>query len=317
MVEFSGRQCSAGVVAITGASGFVGAFLCQNLESAGFKVVRITRRGGGDSRAVGDIGFNPDWDSCLKGVDTVVHCAAIAHQPLGDTPEQKDYLHRVNCRAVKDLADACIRSGVSRLLFLSSVKVYGESTSLRPPFHESDQRLPEDDYGRSKFHAERTLEHFGESELDVCSLRLPLVYGVGAKANFRRLQRLAEAGFPLPLASIDNRRSLLSLLNLGSVVRGLLNLKAWPFNALNVADPSPVSVSDLVRWLAVASGTEARLFPFPVQVMRWMGALASRGDMVERIVGDLEVSTELLRTELPEIRLMSTQLCIQEIFSGQ
>lgn len=296
-----------GLIAVTGASGFVGAHLCRQLEAARLPVIGITRDGAAGTRCIGDLAGTPNWGECLTGVSTVVHCAALAHQPLGNDAQQRALIYRVNHEAVVELARACVAAGVKRLVFLSTVKVYGESSSSRAPFSEDDVLAPEDDYGRSKVLAEAALAEFSSDDLEIIVLRLPLVYGSGVKANFQKLQRLASSGLPLPFACIRNRRSLLSNDNLVMVVVGLLKQASWSAQVLNVADPEPASVPDLVRWLALAGGARARLIPVPVWCMRGMAALLGRKDTVERLVGDLEISTTRLAVQLPELELGSTE----------
>lgn len=305
---------SGRLVAVTGASGFVGSYLLSHLRDAALPVVGITRDGVGGTRAVGDLALEPRWHDCLKGVGTVVHCAAVAHKPLGDSDEARSQVNRVNFDAVKRLGEACLASGVKRLLFLSTVKVYGESTSGRSPFAEGDALDPEDDYGASKARAEAALKELIDQGLEVCCLRLPLVYGPGAKANFRRLQTLATTPIPLPLGAIKNRRSVLALSNLAEVVAGMLALDEWPVTELNVADPEPVSVPDLVRMLAYAQGNRAWLFPVPVWLLRSVAGLFGRQAMLERVAGSLEVSTARCADVLPQTHLDSTHLCVQRLY---
>lgn len=296
------------MIAVTGASGFIGAYLCQRLEASGIPVVGITRDGAEGTRCLGDLASTPDWAGCLQGIHTVIHCAALAHRVLQGDERQRSLIHQVNHQAVADLAQACIDIGVKRLLFLSSVKVYGESSSGRTPYSEKDQLRPEDDYGLSKALAEAALTEVAmTSNLEIGILRLPLVYGPGVKANFRKLQKLALSGLPLPLGSIHNRRSFLSVTNLGNVVTAILTRASWSFHALNVADPGPVSVADLVRWLAQAGGKRARFVPVPVGFLRRLAAVTGCNHLIEPLVGDLEISTDRLAAFLPEIRLRSVQ----------
>ena len=297
-------------IAITGASGFIGNHLLRELKAAGQPVLGITRSGSNDTRAVGDLGGQPQWDKSLQGVDTVIHCAAVAHKPLTDDAREIEYLYRVNVKAVESLAEACLRLGVRRLIFLSSVKVYGESTSERSPFKETDPLAPEDHYGLTKQQAEAIVDGYADQGLQVCSLRLPLVYGAGAKANFLKLKKLALSGLPLPLASITNRRSLLSLQNLTVVLNELLAEQNWPYRYINVADPEPISVPDLVRLIAQTEGRKSRLFPMPVPLLYLAAKLASRQSIVERLAGDLEMDTSLIRQALPSAKLESTSSCL-------
>jgi len=297
-------------IAITGASGFIGRHLLRELKAAGLPVFGITRSGSGDTRAVGDLGDKPHWKKCLQGVETVVHCAAVAHRPLTDDAKELEYLYRVNVTAVQTLADTCLKMGVRRLIFLSSVKVYGESTSERPPFKETDSLAPEDHYGHSKQQAETILDGYADRGLQVCSLRLPLVYGPDAKANFLKLKKLALSGLPLPLGAITNHRSLLGVQNLNATIEELLLRPDWPYQKLNVADPDPISVPNLVRLVAQSQGKKSRLFPVPVSILRLGAKLIGYTNIIDRLAGDLVMDTSRLYQTLPSANLVNTEFCL-------
>src|SRR5258708_38443459 len=121
--------------------------------------------------------------------------------------------HRVNGEGSENLARQAALAGVRRFMFLSSVKVNGEVSAQRA-FVESDPVMPVDAYGASKAEAERRLRDISsETGMEVVVVRPPLVYGPGVGANFLRLLRIVDAGWPLPLALVRNRRSLVYIGN--------------------------------------------------------------------------------------------------------
>ncbi|SFM82366.1 NAD-dependent epimerase/dehydratase family protein [Marinobacter pelagius] len=301
------------MIAVTGATGFIGRFLVQSLTASGFQVRVFARKAcrGMDSYGYGDLADSPNWNDALSDVEAVIHCAAVAHQPLNNDPSLRDRIYRVNRDAVRSLADACVDQKVGRLIFLSSVKVYGESSPCGQPFRESDPLSPCDDYGLSKHQAEEILREFSGRDLEVCALRLPLVYGPGSKANFRKLQKLAMSPLPIPLASVHNRRSFLALVNLAAVIKALLDLESWPFFELNVADPQAVSVPQLITHLAEANGRRVWLLPVPVSVLTFIGRLIGAEGAVEKLTGNMEIGVNLLEQVLPELRLLSTEQAVK------
>src|SRR5690606_33743791 len=130
------------------------------------------------------------------------------------SPDPLAEYRRIKVAVTRKLAQQAARSGVRRFVFLSSLKVNGESTTSRP-FSEHDEPRPEDAYGISKREAEDVLRTIGsETGMEIVILRPPLVYGPGVKGNFLRLLNAVAKGVPLPLASIDNRRSLVYVGNL-------------------------------------------------------------------------------------------------------
>lgn len=296
-----------GTIAITGANGFIGQYLTSSLAEHGVKVQGITRAGDTSRgyHALGPLDSNPAWEQCLNQVETVIHCAAMAHRPMCD--RDLAMLYKVNRDAVADLAKTSMRCGVRRIIFLSSAKVYGEASDAGFPFHEADSPHPQDHYGESKLQAEAQLKACLDDQVEVCSLRLPLVYGPGVKANFQRLQRLAATGLPLPFAGTNNARSLLSLENLSRTILALMEMRSWPGACLNVADPDPISTPELLIALGEAQDKTVRLFPCPEGFLVWLGKALGRGETISKLIDSLELDTSSLKAWFPELQLLSTR----------
>ena len=219
-------------VAVTGASGFVGRALCKALAVAGHEVLGVDLRRDGFPRA-----------------EAVVHLAAIAHR-AASAPE----LERVNVALARQVGVLAAAQGAS-LVFLSSVKVHGEASTVA--FSENSPMAPQDAYGASKARAEEALR--GLPGLRLAVLRPPLVYGPGVKANFLALMKAISRGWPLPLASVRNARSLVYVGNLVDAILGCLGRDA----TFLVSDGAPVSTPGLCGEIGRALGRPARLFPFP------------------------------------------------------
>ncbi|MBR9886051.1 MAG: hypothetical protein GYB21_21360 [Oceanospirillales bacterium] len=83
-------------------------------------------------------------------------------------------------------------------------------------------------------------------------------------------------------------------------------MHSWPHTALNVADPTPVSTPQLIRYLGAAFGKRPLLLPFPVTLMRLLAVLVGRGSDVERLTGSLELSVGRLKS-LQSVSLLSTR----------
>jgi nucleoside-diphosphate-sugar epimerase len=203
----------------------------------------------------------------LEGCDAVVHLANIAH-----TAASPRELHRVNVEGTLAQAQAAARAGARRFVYLSSAKA----------------EHPADAYGHAKRLAEQGL--LGQRELEPVILRPPLVYGPRVKANFLALMRALDRGWPLPLASIRNGRSLLYVGNLVDAIRCCLE-GAVVRKTYAVTDGAPVSTPELCRALARALGRPARLFPFPPRLLGLAPGLRS-------LVDSLDVDDRALREEL-------------------
>jgi nucleoside-diphosphate-sugar epimerase len=218
----------------------------------------------------------------LRGADTVVHLAAIAHR-RGVTPEE---IRRVNVGLTEEIANAAARAG-ARLIFMSSVKVHGECSAQ--PFHESSAIAPQDDYAASKANAEALLRATPGLRLTV--LRPPLVYGPAVKANFLALIDAIARGIPLPLASIKNRRSLIYVGNLVDAVLQCIAQPAAIGRTYLVSDADAVSIGELCMKLGTALGRGARLFAFPV-------ALLELFPPARKLTRSLEVDTTAITGDL-------------------
>ncbi len=287
-------------VLVTGANGFVGNALCEALIASARRVrraVRVARPGLSDAVATGDIGPDTDWRPALEGVGSVVHLAArthVLHETAADA--QAEY-RRINVEGTRRLAQMAAQAGVRRLVFMSSIKVNGEATER--PFTERDVPRPEDAYGRSKWETEQALAQVtAETGLEVAVLRPPLVYGPGVKGNFLRLMDVVARGTPLPLGSIENRRSLVYVGNLVDAIVKALDAPGAAGRTYLVSDGEDVSTPDLVRALAQALGVRPRLLPCPPALLQFGAALAGKRAELARLTGSLQVDSAALRREL-------------------
>ena len=252
---------------------------------------------GADQAAVGDIDGRTDWSEALAGIDSVVHLAARVHV-MNPAARDKAAFEQTNIRGTERLARAAAAAGVRRFIYLSSIKVNGESTGLQP-FRADDAPQPQDDYARSKLEAERCLLAVAAaSGMAASIIRPPLVYGPGVRANFLRLLSLAYSGLPIPLGSIVNARCMVSVWNLCDLICALL-LRDQPVGGVFlVADGDGVSTAELVRRLAHLMRRPARLFAMPAGALRAVAALAGRSAELDRLCNSLVIDMGQTRSRL-------------------
>ena len=256
-------------VLVTGASGFVGSALVPALAARGHEV-RALRRG----------------EELPEGFEALVHLANIAH---GSAPAGE--LEKVNVEGTRALARQAAARGIRRFVYLSSIKASGEWTGTRP-FDGSEAPAPEDAYGRSKLAAERALAEVGAStKLETVVLRPPLVYGPGVKANFLALLRAVARGWPLPLASVRNARSLVYVGNLVDAIARCIEEPRAAGRTYVVSDGAPCSIPELCRAIGAALGRPARLVPFPAALLRLAPPLLP-------LLRDLAIDDARMRDEL-------------------
>lgn len=263
-------------IAVTGAGGFVGSALTQMLAGEGHDVLPLSR--------------NELSDSDFSSVETVVHCAALAHRTGAERPDA-DAFDAVNHRLAVELATKAKAAGVKRFVFVSTIyTIVGNPSPLTP-----DMPLkPRDDYGRAKARAEADLREINGIEIVIA--RPVLVYGPGARANLKALIKLCNSGLPLPFGLANNRRSFVSLEN---VARALTFLSVAPAQKVagrvfHLAEPQPRSTKELVTKLRAALGKPLRLVPVPPVFMRLLLSAAGKSGLYDQLYGDLVADSSSL-----------------------
>lgn len=291
-----------GHVLVTGANGFVGKAVLSNiLHQEGMTAVGSVRSPTAETGPlplvhVEELGRHTDWSRALSGATAVVHCAARVHlmHETSNTANALAEYRRVNVDGTLNLAHQARQAGVSRFVFVSSVKVNGEATVIGRPFRASDPPAPKDAYGESKHEAEVRLGELARrAGMDYVIVRPPLVYGPGVKANFATLMRWLEHGIPLPLGCVrHNRRSYVALDNLVSLLVTCVAHPAAVNQTFLVSDGEDLSTTDLLRRLARAQGIAARLLPVPVSLLQAGANFLGKRDIAQRLLGDLQVDIE-------------------------
>lgn len=292
---------------VTGANGFVGQALSNALISNGLplrRAMRIVLEQEGrvdrpsETVRVDSLGPNTDWSQALKDADCIIHLAARTHVMREESPDAFAAYRAVNVAGTEKLARDAAAQGVRRLVFLSSVKVNGERTP-DGPCTEDDMPRPEDAYGISKWEAEQALWKIAaDTGLEVVVLRAPLVYGAGVKGNFLRLMSMVARGWPLPLASVHNKRSLVYLGNLVDALIAAAQSPAAAGHTYLVSDGEDMSTPELIRGIAKALDVPPRLFALPVPLLRAGCSLIGRGAEAARLTDSLQVDTSRIRREL-------------------
>lgn len=232
----------------------------------------------------------PQWSFPLANVDTVIHTAARVHILRDDALDPVESYRRLNIDSTMALAEQSAQAGVRRFIFISSVKVNGESTSIDTAFHADDPASPEDLYARSKYEMEQLLLQLAErSSMEVVIIRPPLIYGPGVKANFLKMMKWLDTGIPLPLAKVHNERSLVGLDNLIDFI----DVCIWHQQAANqiflVSDGVDFSTPQLLRRLARLMQRRLILLPVPESILSATATLLGQKDAYERLCNSLKV----------------------------
>lgn len=291
-------------VLVTGASGFVGRPLCEEMLRQKLQIVasvnsRCSFPFGVDLADVGAITGQTNWTDVLYDVNAVIHLAARVHVMHDADIDPLAKFRAVNVEGTLKLARQAAEAGVQRFIFLSSIKVNGEQTLSEKQFTELDSPAPQDAYAITKWEAEQGLLKIAQkSRMEVVIIRPPLVYGPGVKANFLTMMRWLHKRIPLPLGAIHNQRSLVALDNLVDLIITCLDHPAAANQVFLAGDGEDLSTPELLRRLGLVMGKPARLLPVPVALLQAGAALLGRRDMAQRLCESLQVDISKARNLL-------------------
>ena len=285
-------------IIVTGATGFVGRALLERLLKDGHEVSAIVRQPVElpvPTHVVGDIDSTTEWRGALEDADCVVHLAARVHRLNDRTTDPLRAYQETNTRGTLRLAQSAEDAGARRFVFLSTAKVLGESS---PPggFNDASVPSPQDPYSISKWEAEQTLHDLCEgSGMALCVLRPPLVYGPEVRANFLRLLRWVDRGYPLPFGAVRNRRSLIALGNLVDAIAICTTHPAAAGETFLVSDGEDLSTPDLIRRLAMELHKPDRLISVPPTLLRMVGSVTGRSAEIDRLLSDFHIDSARIR----------------------
>lgn len=276
------------MIAVTGASGWVGHEVCRWLESQHHVVRRFVRKPNSAAEIALDLAvdrFPSDVVAALVGCEAVVHCAAHVHRREESDEAQARFL-QINTRGTARLLAACREAGVARFVLVGTSAVYDWSANR--PMAENDVLAPVTAYARSKFEAEALV---GGADIDGRIARLATVYGNGDRANFARLAvALRRRRFLLPGAG-QTRKSVLEVKQAGEVLGRLALLPALRDRIVNVAAPCVPTLHEICDALSAACGVKPpRRAPLPL-----LRIAARVGDGLARIAGHAPLTSDVLR----------------------
>jgi len=291
---------------VTGANGFIGHALCEQASGLGFRVQAATRNpckflgqvknvlipSFGKQAAQENLGKS-NFCELLQGVDVVIHLAARVHVMKETVVDALGAYRDINVQGTLELARAAAAAGVHRFIYLSSIKVNGESTPLGHPFTADDKPSPEDPYGLSKLETELALKELGRvAGMEVVIIRPPLVYGPGVGANFAAMMKILSYGVPLPFGAIHNMRSMVGLDNLVDLILTCVTHPHAAGQVFLAGDGQNVSLTSLLRKLILLMKVRTLLVPVPRRLLSACAISFGKRDVATRLCKSLEVDIQ-------------------------
>jgi len=255
-------------VAITGASGFLGGALARACRERGDDVVAYVRATSnismleerGVSFVYGELSDRDGFGQLIEGADLAIHSAALTTD-FGPWEQ----FQKINVEGTQNFLDVCLTAHCPRVIYVSSVVVYGNGRHNRGTDEEAAyETLVSDNYTRSKIIADRlALEYFREKGLPVTIIRPGYIWGSGDRAIMPLLIRSIQKGF---LGVIENGDNLMNLSHVDNVVEGILlatQTEAAIGRAYNLTDGSKVTTRRFLTDLLGILGVELKLRSFP------------------------------------------------------
>ena len=285
-------------IVITGATGFVGQHLVRRLIDAGHYALSVAVRAIDPAMFpaqieqinIKNISTNTDWTNALQGCEVLIHLAARVHVMQENTLNPLAQYRQMNVDSTINLARQAAQLGVKRFIFISSIKVNGESTHESAVYRADSPPTPQDAYAISKLEAEQALFALGKTTgMEIVIIRPTMIYGPGVKGNFQRMLAWLQKGYPLPLKSIKNKRSFVSVYNLVDLIDRCIDHPQAKNQIFLVSDGEDLSVGELLFKTAKAMNQSARLIPVPHWMLTCIGRLTGQQIIVQRVCGSLQV----------------------------
>jgi len=281
------------MILLTGGTGFVGMALFDALKNKNVRCLGRQKPSkiANTSFYQSEINASTDFEVALQDTNVLIHCAARVHIMDDSAVNPLEAFREVNTYGTLNLARQAADAGVKRFIFISSIKVNGESTEPDFPFRPDEKFVPTDPYGLSKYEAEVGLRELAEkTSMEVVIIRPPLVYGPGVKANFASMMKWVNKGVPLPLGGIKgNKRSLVSVDNLVDLIVTCIDHPNAASQTFMVSDDDDVSTSQLLANMATALVVPNRLLPIPSKWFTFAAKLIGKPAIAKRLCGSLQV----------------------------
>jgi len=243
----------------------------------------------------------------FSSYDVVFHVAGIAH--VSSDPKMEDMYYKVNRDLTIETAEKAKAEGVKQFIFMSSIIVYGDSSSSKRVIDRNTAPTPSNFYGNSKLQAEEGIKHLESDDFKIVVVRPPMIYGKGSKGNYPKLANMAKKIPVFP--DIDNERSMLHIDNLCEFIKVMIDHEEtglyFPQNK------EYVNTSELVRMIAEVHGKKIMMTRVFNPVLRLMFGIG----IVNKVFGNLVYEKSMSDYDKANYRIRTFKESIELTESGE
>ena len=288
-------------VLVTGANGFVGSHVVDELLKNGYQVKAVVRSEWknvpqGVEIIHADLSVPVDWSAALRGVTTIIHSAARVHQMAESSKMGVDEHRNHNTRATLELAEQAAKADVQRFIYISTIAINGVFTNLGQYFSESSEPNPQSSYASSKYEAELGLAKVAHRyPIEIVTIRPPMVYGANAPGNFSRLVSLVKTRIPLPFGLADNPRSFIFVNNLVNFIMLCIDHPGAGNQLFLVSDGEDVSLRSMICQISDHLQLKSCEFPFPLSLLKSIFFLLGRSELSNQLLKSMRVDISKAR----------------------
>lgn len=274
-------------ILISGATGFIGQRLTACLLAKGHHITALYRNESSVRMPavswvrVGDLATTPIDPTIGQGIDVFINLAATLRPTSGNIPA----LQSQTAAIARNVSRFVTEAGLPRLLVLSSIAA---SVAARNPANRRH-------YGVEKLAADEIFLEQADQGRHVIILRPPAVYGPGMQNSMATLAGMIRKGVPIPLGSATAPRHYISIYNLCDLIETIVSSDdtRWTGAAGRIFEPSDglaIGTRDLIRMMAAAMGRAPRLLPVPLALLRALGAVTGRSELIGGAIDPLDMA---------------------------